>query len=250
MYSYSLMPRTRYLLLTTLLLCGVGNVRQCQSASLGDAAELEVIGFSEDGKYLAYETFGLIEGGPVYWSQILLIDVERNSWAAPPVQWFAENENISLGQVRDSVRLRADSLLDSFHIVRGNVGRQYVSHLFTDSGVDPHRAQFYTGEKRTGGYFEEYELVLKEFEAGACSEFGAKKKLRLTIKNLMIGRERVLQNDSEVPQSRGCPLAYRIQEVRVFQTRLIVFINVMLPGWEGQSMRFMSVTGMLPRDDQ
>ncbi|NND71555.1 MAG: DUF2259 domain-containing protein [Rhodothermales bacterium] len=239
--------------LTIVLLAILGTTVTCVSGEAsrkGDAASIELLGFSGDGEYLAYETFGLIEGGPIFWSEIYFINVPENSWAAPPVKWYADNEQVSLGMVRTRVREQADSTMAALKIISDNVGRQYLYNMFTDSGADPHNATFYTGGKLTGQYFEEYRLSLEESVAGSCDDFGEKKMLRLSITNLASNQTAVLQDDKSVPESRGCTLSYRIQEVHIYQTYVIVLINKMTPGWEGRNMRFMCITGVLPRNDQ
>lgn len=215
----------------------------------GDEASYQIIGFSADGRYLAYQTGGMHSGGPVYWSEIYFLDVIHNTWAAPPVSYTGDGEPTTWKDVKDEVRSRADSTLEVLKIVEGNVGRQYVSHLFSDTGVDPHRTRFFTGEKLTGGYFEEYDVILTETVDGSCDDFGSRVKLELAVTNIRSDEKNVLQKDQKVPASRGCPLSYRIADVYVYQTSIIVFLNVMTPGWEGRNMRYMCITGKLPRED-
>lgn len=236
-------------LVLLVLLPGFDAAAHDVSAS-GDESSYEIIGFSADGRYLAYQTSGMHSGGPVYWSKIYFLDVSHNTWAAPPVGHTGDGEPATWQAVVDEVRTRADSTLKALHIVDGNVGRQYVNHLFSDSGVDPYQVRFFTGEKLTGGYFEEYDVTLKETIDGSCDDFGPRKRLELAVANVGSGKKNVLQRDTNVPASRGCPLGYRIADVYVYQTNVIVFLNVMSPGWEGRNMRFMCVTGALPREDQ
>ena len=237
------------MLILLILLLGFDAFASDLSPARGDEASYSIIGFSEDGRYLAYQTGGMYEGGPVYWSKIFFIDVHHNTWAAPPVSFTGDGEPTTWQAVVDTVRSRADSTLEVLQIVEGNLGRQYVHHMFSDTGVDPHNAQFFTGAKLTGGYFEEYELTLDEKEDGACDDFGPRKKLELFIANLANGEKHLLQRDKRIPTSRGCPLGYRIADVYVHRTNVIVFVNVMTPGWEGRNMRFMCIVGKLPRED-
>ncbi|EIJ42603.1 putative secreted protein [Beggiatoa alba B18LD] len=54
----------------------------------------------------------------------------------------------------------------------------------------------------------------------------------------------ILQADKKIPETRGCPLAYRIQDVYIYNGEYIaVFINIFSPGFEGQNMRYIVVTG-------
>ncbi len=219
-------------------------------AVAGDAASYEIIGFSKDGRYMAYQTSGLMEAGPTFWSKIFFIDVHHNTWAAAPVSLVADGEQTTYKDVSERVYRMADSSISALGIVHGNTARQYINHLFTDSGVEHHSAKFATGEMYTGGYFEEYELVILETEDGSCDDFGPRVKIELTIKNIASEETTTLQKDNKVPESRGCPLHYRIEDVYVRDSNVIVFVNVMIPGWEGRSMRYMCITGTLPRNDK
>ena len=208
----------------------------------GDAATLDVIGFSEDGRFLAFEQHGEIEARPAYWSEFYFIEVARNAWAAPPVR-FADAQMLP-DSVRAHSRRRAQPLLDSLGIRTGNRGQHLLSHRFTDTGVDPHKAQFVIGTPpRIGKFFESFDLTLTPWDAGSmCGDFGTAKLFRLTLRP-QHGEEIILQEDVRLPKSRGCPLDYRIQDVYLYNRTLAVFLNMMLPGWEGHDMRYLVVTG-------
>ena len=62
----------------------------------------------------------------------------------------------------------------------------------------------------------------------------------------------VLQQDKVLPESRGCPFGYRIQDVYIFHGKdtppggyIVVFLNMSVPGFEGGDMRFLAVTGRI-----
>jgi len=80
-----------------------------------------------------------------------------------------------------------------------------------------------------------------------CANLGKSQMFNLTVTNENDKKSKPLQNDTKVPESRGCPLDYRIADVFVYQEKFVaVFINVFTPGFEGQNVRYLVVTGTLP----
>ncbi len=214
----------------------------------GDAAELNVLGFSPDGQHFAFESYGVIDGGPVPWAQLTVLRIPDNRWVVRPFYEEDASDVLPVDSLRQRVHLRADSVLREIGITSGNTGAHLISHRFTDTGVDPHHAQFAVGMPGVGQYHELYDLVLTETEDGTCENFGPRKRLRLTVQRVGAAVPQVLQADTYVPASRGCPVAYRIAEVYLYREQyLVVLLNMMVPGFEGRSMRYLAVSGVLDR---
>jgi predicted secreted protein len=220
----------------------------------GDLAELSVFGVSSDSRYIAFEEFGVMDGGPVHYSRVVILDAEANAWAATPVDVRIEGDSGSLAAVRAAALERAEPLLRRFGITRTGsygLGGLVVNHLFSDTGVDPHVVEFAVGASEVGQYSDRYVLRLTEADAGHdCDYFGRARMMTLTIAvvdNGDHGQETELQRDDVLPASRGCALAYRIERVYILGPKFVVaFLNVMIPGFEGRSMRYMAVGGTLP----
>src|SRR3569623_1389628 len=49
-------------------------------ALAGDRALLNVLGYSEDGTYIAFEEFGVLDGSGGYYSHIFVVALEKDSW--------------------------------------------------------------------------------------------------------------------------------------------------------------------------
>src|SRR5687767_594253 len=124
------MRNTRNLILAALVL-----LFAVASADAGDFATLNFIGFSKDGKYLAFEEYGVQDGSGFPYSSIYFVDVAKNSYAAPPVNISIENEAMSESQARTRARTRAAATLRRLRIVDRNTGTLLVSRQLTDVSV-------------------------------------------------------------------------------------------------------------------
>ena len=222
----------------------------------GDAAQLQILGVSADKRYLAFEEFGEVDGGPAYYSNVFVVDVLQNAWAAPPVRTRAEGDTASIATVRRTTHEKAEAVLRRFAIDRAagpSAVTTVLNHLFSDTGVDPHAVEFAVGAPGIGVYSESYQLRLTESDAGFdCDYFGPARMMSLSIRRADSDIDHVLQRDVALPESRGCVLAYRIESAHLVghdtsgQRSFVAFLNVMVPGFEGRSMRYMAVSGVLP----
>lgn len=217
----------------------------------GDYANLNFIGFSKDGKHLAFEEYGTQDGSGYPYSTIYFINTEKNSYAAAPVMIKIEKETATETQARNRAALAASKKLRELKIVRGNTGTHTVSRLLTDltyekkSNESSETVRF--AEIIASMYHKgDYELTLQTIETKTkdCEPYEMDVfKFELALKDRENDTRRVLQKDNELPKSRGCAIEYRIQDVYLYENKVAVFINVFTPGFEGPDMRFMVVTG-------
>ncbi|MEJ8572682.1 DUF2259 domain-containing protein [Microbaculum marinum] len=64
-------------------------------ALAGDLARLEVLGFGSEGKYVAFEEYGVQDGSGFPYSTIYIVDTDTDSWLPDtPVRIVVEEENI------------------------------------------------------------------------------------------------------------------------------------------------------------
>jgi predicted secreted protein len=237
----------------------------------GEAAQLHVIGFSEAGNYLAFQQYGITDGEGLAFANTYFVDVEANKYAANPVETRGEpdktkekdettkedetteedettQESMPIDSVRKDNLKQAESQLKTLKIIKDNRGEQVISHLLYDVGVEPLTVQFAVGTPLRGGSYKTYTLKLEERKGEAeCFEVGEAKMLTLTLINDKGEGEKKtksLQEDKSIPKSRGCPLRYRIQDVYLYHEEfIVVFLNVFKPGFEGESMRYLVITG-------
>jgi predicted secreted protein len=217
----------------------------------GDYATLNVIGFSKDGRYLAFEEYGTQDGSGFPYSTIYFIDTQRNAYAGPSVAVRLEKETASETMARKRSALLATKKLRQLGIIKGNTGKVVVSHLMTDQtfddASDDKKANLVKFAEEVQSMHREgdYELLLTPIPAkdNDCEVYGDVFMLDLKLTNKTDDTSTFLQKDTSLPKSRGCPLSYRIQDVYLYQDFIAVFANVFTQGFEGPDMRFLAVTG-------
>ncbi len=213
----------------------------------GEAAELNVIGFSKDGKYLAFEQYGITDGEGAAYSEIFVVDTADNDFEIKPIQSKTDGTpEDAVAKVRATNLKLATDEFKKFNIEVGLTGKHVISHLPTDLKVDPKTAQFSFVPPLAGTTYTTYTLTLTEQTAKAenCPDGMETKKLTLKLQDDALKSSHSLQEDKGIPKTRGCPLSYRIQDVYVLnQNTIAVFLNMFTLGNEGQNMRYLVMTG-------
>lgn len=222
----------------------------------GDYAALNFIGFSKDGKYLAFEEYGTQDGSGFPYSNIYFVDTTKNSYAAPAVKVRLDNEAATESQARTRANRNAAANLRKLRIVAGNTGSLVVARLLTDLSVEKEPLKFEVGKSqslnftdyRNSNYFEnEYNLTLapSEVKNTVCNTYTDQPiyKFELTLKDNRKETTKILQRDASLPSARNCPLDYSVQNVYVYDNKIAVFLNVFTIGFEGPDMRFLVVAG-------
>lgn len=222
----------------------------------GDYAELNFIGVSENGKYMAFEEYGVQDGSGFSYSNVFFVKVETNEYAAKPVRMSIEDENISLEKIRAKATKSAAGSLKKLGIVKGNRGKMVVSRLMTDSAfainpyTDSGKVQTIKFRSHVGSLYGigDYELILNPLKVEGKEDYVENPvyKLDLSFKDLSKDREVTLQKDKSLPKTRGLPIAYRTEKIYLYDNnKIIVFLNVFTSGFEGPDMRYMVVTGSI-----
>ena len=223
------------------------------AAAAGDYADREIIGFSSDGRYFAFEEYGIQDGSGFPYSNIFLIDTSTDSWVpGTPVRVRLDNENATLDAARTQARAGAATALASRGI--GLPGRLLVSNPLTEVVSDRHVAEFLTivfvpPQTETNVVtIDEYPLQVK-----SCPiDFGQTMGFGLSLRTAD-GALRTLHQDDAIPASRGCPIGYGISDVIAFdgapggEVVLIILLNVFQIGFEGPDRRFIAIATSIPQ---
>ena len=224
----------------------------CLAVRAGDFATLNFIGFSKDGKYLAFEEHGVQDGSGFPYSNIYFVDVAKNSFAAPPVRVRIERETATEPQARAKAKLGAAASIKKFRIIERNRGTLVVSRLLTDltaydSGLKDEGQKINFAEMIWSMYRQgNYDLILRSLkvEPKECDySYQPVYKLELELKDNSANSTIVLQKDTTLPASRDCPTRYTIQYVYLYESFIAVFLNTYHIGFEGPDMRFLVITG-------
>ncbi|RME01100.1 MAG: DUF2259 domain-containing protein [Deltaproteobacteria bacterium] len=208
----------------------------------GDVARFEVIGFSHDGRYLAYEEYGVHAGSGLPYATIAFVDVGRNAPAAPPIALAGDPEHATIAKARALVRKRARATLEALGIVAGEVGERVICHPLTDLDADPHTVRFTPFPSPTPAAIYRLHLETREVP-GKCPDGGEGKAFTLTLETAAQGKRQILHEAKSIPEGGPCPTGYRIAAVVLYREWIVVFLARFLPGFEGKDVRYLVVTG-------
>ena len=217
------------------------------AALAGEAATLEVIGFSPDGQYFAFEQYGVIDGGPTAFSEIHVIEVTDNAYAVPVQRRHRDEAGAdTLAALRAGNRAAAAATLTRLGLDAPQPGRLLVHRPLTDLDAAAHAARFAATAPLHGlPAPAHYRLVLDSRPAPQVDCHGLGTGRALTLRLEHADASRVLQHEAGLPPSRGCVFGYRIHGVWLHGDHLAVLLALSVPGFEGESLRYRAVTGRL-----
>lgn len=221
------------------------------AASAGDIAESTELGFSPDGRYFAFEEYGVQDGSGFPFANIFLIETATDRWVkGTPIRVRIDNEETSLTAARAEAMRQAASFLDARQI--GVQGTTVVSNPLTETSADPYRATFLPTVPYLPRPSADYTLTLEPVDLPApdCPDMGQPYRGMRLILGTPEGDSRYLVDDKSIPKSRRCPFNYGISDVVLYhppggQTVFAIFVNVFPLGFEGPDRRFIVVTGLL-----
>jgi len=240
------------------------------SASAGGGSALNVLGFSPDGRYFAFEQYGESNGPGAPYTSIAAIEVASNRLVkgfplAASLDSQEPNGNKDphdklLAQVRAKAATDATPLLKTLGV--STPGRLIVSPgksraramLDSDSVRVARQAATSTVTLPRDRFGRGAQLVLKEFDVALprCKDLvseGHPNGFGLTFERK--GRPTIhLSRDQTIPAARGCPDRYGIAEVHALalpdgSTALAVLVQYFYQAHEGPDRRFLAVTGRI-----
>jgi predicted secreted protein len=229
----------------------IGIVMSSGIAAAGDYADIEILGFSPDGKTFAFEEYGTQDGSGFAYSNIYVVSTADDQWVAgTPIRVQADDEQIPLTQTRAQARSKAQPILQARAV--GTSGNHVASNPPTEVSADPHHVIFLPRIiNPLGGTAYDLSLTEIEFPAGDCPDMGQPfHGFRLSLTTASGGAQ-TLAADSKIPTSRHCPLNYAISDVLTFYPDggvpvLAVVLSMYTVGFEGPDRRFLAVTSALP----
>jgi len=234
-----------------LCLAGMSLLAASQAAHAGDAAELNVLGFSADGKVFAFEEYGIQDGSGFAYTHRFYIDTVTDKFLPnTPVRVQMEDESVGLQVARDEARKRGDKVIAE-DVLAANRGRLAGFNAVTETSADPLR-MVVNPRPVFPPIDAPLEFRLEEISLGEierCPGIGPVKGFKL-VQVGDGGKTTVMQEDKDVPLSRGCPTGYRIGGVQTFfgeggAMTYAVLITVIRHGFEGPDHRWIAVTGRM-----
>lgn len=213
-------------------------------ALAGDRAEIALLGFSDDGRYFAYEEFGIQDGSGFAFSSIYAIDLVNDRWVAgTPFAARAESEDTSLATIRAKAAALAKGPLDELLL-----GTPAIFTALNGDGepMDGQSLAFGTPGYGLTAVNDTRVLTLETFPLPApadCASDTDQPLLGFAV--AASGQE--FHRDTAIPKSRRCPLAYRIYGMAepagfgYAQGGRTAIISVYSFGFEGPDRRFIAV---------
>jgi predicted secreted protein len=156
------MKRIQQLALALLIMAAFSSVTLA-----GDYAILKVIGFSENGKYLAFEEFGAWDGSGGDYATTYYVDTAKNSFAIAPTIFERTDfpdDKLKGFRIESLYKKDVAAKLKKFGIQRGNTGQLVVAHLLNDlSFVKPIQREHYFYED---GKNDPVNKLVTDYEGG------------------------------------------------------------------------------------
>lgn len=213
-----------------------------------DRYQLDTLGYSQDGRYFAFEQFAIQDGSGFPVSEIYLIDLDTDRFvASTPVTARINDENAALSAARDQARAAAADALTAHDISRpatpvalhgdGELGDEKLSLGF---GLPT------WGLAETQG---EYRLSLDIFKAPTgedCVEWFGEPAMGYALTLGAKAETREVHRDIRMPTSRGCPITYKLYGVFLpFEAydlnSAVAVISVWSHGFEGPDRTFIAL---------
>ncbi|WP_119268493.1 DUF2259 domain-containing protein [Taklimakanibacter deserti] len=225
------------------------------SARAADNAERAVIGFSPDGRYFAFEQYGVQDGSGFPFSEIFIVDLDANQWVkGSPFREKVEDEGALVSAVRARSAEAAQTLLAQ--LKAAEPGEVLASQPITETSPDRRRLTFdpyyaSLGKQSANRYTLSLELVPFAAPESCYAEDGKQMGFKLTITDNDQNAAKEAHKDSAIPSSRYCPRDYDIADVIAYRSssgseRHVALIGVYTPGFEGLNRRLIAVPFALP----
>ncbi len=228
----------------------------------GDRALLDVIGYSKDARYFAFEEFGIQDGSGFAYSSIYIVDLSDDSWVTgTPIKVLEEYDEAtyevepidtgkSINIVRQLSSQKAKPRIDGLSIYRpahelaqngdGAVTNEEIG-LSLKFGLPAYGLNAIVGE---------YEIsldIFKTHSALSCVDYAGEEPMGFLVKLKDENQEvKIVYEDEVLARSRGCPITYKIHSVYVpFEavdiSSAVALISVYAFGYEGADRRFVAI---------
>lgn len=216
----------------------------------GDRALLDILGYSEDGAYFAFEEFGIQDGSGFAYSNIYVLELATDSWVpGTPVRFRpgVETEDVPLPVVRARALDMAMPVLDRLGIVWPADILALIGDGVADG--DARRLDFGLPSYQRGEILRPHTLRLDTAPAPAdpdCASWFEGPFLGFSLTLETKGASHQVHSDESVPRSRGCPFDYRLYGVVApfwagDLDAAVALVSVYPGGFEGPDRRFIAV---------
>jgi predicted secreted protein len=215
-------------------------------ALAGDRALIDYLGYSADGRYFAFEEYGIQDGSGFAYAKLYVIDLPADKWVAgTPFTARIETEPASVDVARSAVFDDAAELLAQLEIGRGALPLAVNADGEPDAAA--HGLSFGTPGYGLGGVQDEHLLELETVALPPGIDCAIIDNKTFGFALRLDGVE--LHRDSgKLPASRGCAMDYRLYAVvgppdwlyGAAAPRIAIVASYPF-GFEGPDRRFLAV---------
>ncbi len=240
----NVVPAASALLAASLLLLSAA------PAMAGDAANFDPIGFSEDGRYFAYEEYGIQDGSGFPYDTIYVVDLLEDKWVTSPVRVRLDDEIATLPQARAKAMDAARAMLNKAALTTpAEILLLNTNGEVAPDGIEVRFGMFGNGLDEVRNTLT---LSLATFDSTStepCASYGMEDPVQgfaLTLAD-EAGNSAEIYRDGSVPASRGCVSDYRIHAVLspfpagLGASPMVAVISVYGLGFEGPDRRFVTI---------
>ena len=220
------------------------------SAVAGDAAELNMLGFSADGGIFAFEEYGIQDGSGFPYANRYYIDTAKDAFVpGSPIRIQPQSEDPSIESVRAEARKKGEVIVPDAELAK-HMGYTAAINPVSELSADPYRIVANSSPLYPQPS-DPMEFRLEELEGikpgVTCEEWQEIKGFRLIkVDTHPGGATKILHEDKQIPASRGCPLGYRLGAVQSYFPDggphiAVVVLAVRSFGFEGPDYRWLAV---------
>lgn len=211
-----------------------------------DVSGLQWLGFSPDGRYLAFGRSWIQDGSGFLKADISLVEVAKNRFMQAPVAVLLTDQDGNrdkLAGAQRQARAKAAPLLRRYLINGQHPGQRVLYRPMQQQVGDAPGSEYDFSHQGKA-----YRLRLEHTRVPPTCPYPdllpeSPHGLKLILSTP--GKTQVLQRDLRLPPGRACTWAYRVERAYVLGESIAVFVQTFSPGFEGPNVLHMVVTGRL-----
>ena len=230
---------TRFIIALTFIIFAGG-------AWAGEAAKLNILGFSEDGSIFAFEQYGVQDGSGFPYSERFYINTSDDSFVqGTPIKVRLDDEMAPEDVAR--AQAKAASPIDDASLSMRNA-HIVASREITELG-DRKQLRFIP-RPIYPSIDTPFSMTLNEYllpSSDICTQMQGQMAFEILISNLRKDRPvREFHKDATIPNSRGCPLGYGFARIITNYAEgkdpsIVAIIAVQSVGFEGPDHRYIAI---------
>jgi predicted secreted protein len=229
-------------------------------ARAADGAALDVIGYSPDARYFAFQQYGHEGGSGAPWWEIVIVDLEKDALVdgSPFRARIDDAENaVPLSAARARAMERAAAVLSGLNITEPAeiLAANPATEVVAERGrITFDRGYVAMGSTPSGDSEIRHDLRLTTVALprprDCAAENGEVYGFILTLTDRKLGTSHAIHTDKAIAGLRGCPVGYDLSGVAApagysDTDRLVALVGVYGQGREGADHTFIAVPFVL-----